>query len=104
MIKENLINKLSQNKLIYKNFFGEYKILISTSKSYQRGETFVSHLDMYEAHIWISDNIVQKSRDESFFKTGDFISDEYIISLFNINIKALIRNDKINKILERKKL
>lgn len=70
---------MERKKLIYKNFFGEYNILItkSTDGKYPSKYTLVPDIEIYNSHIWIHDNIVKKNHTEKeIFILDSFVNDD----------------------------
>lgn len=78
-------------KLIYKNFFGDYNILITQSidecaSKYGQIYTLVNDREIYDSHIWIHDNIVKKNFTlKKFFIIGSFISDDILKVIFKVD-------------------
>ena len=75
-------------KLIYKNFFGEFNILITetTDGKYPTKYTLIPDIEIYNAHIWINDNVVQKNHTgKEIFLLNSFVdSDELRNVLGNV--------------------
>ena len=71
-------------KLIYKNFFGKYNILITetTDGKYPSKYTIIPEIEIYNAHIWINDNIVKKNHTrEEIFVLNSFVDDSELRSV-----------------------
>ena len=83
-----MINDMERKKLIYKNFFGEYNILItkSTDGKYPSRYTLIPDIEIYNSHIWIHDNIIKKNHTpkENFIIDSIINDDELKIILGNI--------------------
>lgn len=110
----NFSNFSMKERIIYKNYLGDFKIIITETKNDRNIIDKKILQDIYLSDLWISNNIIKKSRD-GFFNKGDIWSNDYIEQLckwdkpfFIINIeqlmKKLIRNQKINIILNKNKL
>jgi hypothetical protein len=71
-------------KLIYKNFFGEYNILITISddgKTPHR-DTLIPDREIFNSHIWIHDNIVKKNHTgKEIFNLDSIVSDDELKSV-----------------------
>lgn len=76
---------MKYRKLIYKNFFGECNILITVSNDGKtpHRDTLIPDREIYEAHIWIHDNVVKKNhtRNENFI-LDSIVSNEDLKRLF----------------------
>lgn len=71
-------------KLIYKNFFGEHNILITetTDGKYPSRYTIIPEIEIYNAHIWINDNVVQKNHTgKEIFVVNSFVDDSELKSV-----------------------
>lgn len=74
-----------KKKLIYKNFFGRYKILITKTASEEKFIkcTLVPDIEIYNSHIWIHDNIINKNHTEKeIFILNSFIGDDELKKIF----------------------
>ncbi len=75
-------------KLIYKNFFGDCKILITKSNdgTTPHRDTLIPSSEIYESTIWIHDNIVNKnhSKNNKTFPLNSKISYEELENLLKI--------------------
>ncbi len=58
---------MTLHKLIYKNFFGKYKILITETSDgkHPNNCTLIPAIEIHDSHIWINDNIVRKNHTEN---------------------------------------
>ena len=66
-------------KLIYKNFFGEHNILVTetTDGKYPTRHTLIPENEIYNAHIWINDNVVQKNHiGKEIFVLNSFVDND----------------------------
>ena len=79
---------MERKKLVYKNFFGEFNILItkSTDGKYPSRYTLVPDVEIYDSHIWIHDNVVKKNhtRKEIFMLDSVVSEDELKKVLGNV--------------------
>ena len=76
-------------KLIYKNFFGEYNILITISNNGKTPhvDTLISSREIYQSHIWIHDNVVMKNHTgKEVFILGNQVSDDELKKVFGNTI------------------
>jgi hypothetical protein len=92
-------------RLVYKNFFGEFNILITktSNRDNSNRNTIISSIEIYNAHIWINDNVVKKNHiGQEFFILDSFISDDELENSFKFDILKLQRKLKLNKINEDK--
>ena len=73
-------------KLIYKNFFGEHNTLVTVSSDGKlpHREILVPDREIYEARIWIHDNVVVKLH----VKSGEI----------NLEQDELVGDDKLKKL------
>jgi hypothetical protein len=70
---------MKRKKLIYKNFFGEHRILVtkSTDGKYPSRYTLIPDIEIYDTHIWIHDNIVKKNHTgKEIFILDSVVSDD----------------------------
>jgi hypothetical protein len=74
-------------KLIYRNFFGEYNILVTISddgKTPHR-DTLIPDHEIYKSHIWIHDNIVKKNHTgKEIFILDSIVSDDELKRVLGI--------------------
>lgn len=75
---------MKYQKFIYRNFFGDYKVLISVSKDETSlpNDNTVPRSETYDAHIWFHNNKLVKNH------TGNS----------KLTIRSLIRNGELEEI------
>lgn len=77
---------MKKYKLLYKNFFGEFNILITetlSQKIQQYNPRVLDIREIYDAHLWINDNIVCKDfTGKELFLLNEKISDSRLTELF----------------------
>lgn len=81
-----MINK--KKKLIYKNFLGDYNILVTESviKKYPIDYTLVNDIEIDYAQIWIHDNILKRNRVNKLpFVQNDNISYDVLKLILGFN-------------------
>lgn len=87
--------ELKYRKLIYKNFFGEYNILITISSDGKtpHRDTLIPDREIYKSHIWIHDNVVKKNNTKKeILILGSFISDDELKKMFGDITNGLFIN------------
>lgn len=78
---------MKKYKLIYKNFFGEYNILITQTLSPRLQQYNIEHTlderEIYNAHLWINDNIVCKNHTgKEIFILNETLSNKRLVEIF----------------------
>jgi len=88
---KNNTNMRNKYKLIYKNFFGEYNIIVTetTDGKHPSRYVIIPEIEIYKAHVWINDNVVCKNHtDGEIFQLNDFIGNIELRNLFGFDVSA----------------
>ena len=76
-------------KLIYKNFFGKFNIIVTKTVNKKNPvDTFIPDRELFNAHIWVKDNVVVKNNSnfQDVFSLDKTISDD--------DLKILLSNSE----------
>jgi len=77
---------MEKSKIIYKNHFGDFNILITesvSSKNQEHHNSIACTREYYDAHVWVHDNIVKKNHTHSdLFPLNSFLDDDYLEEVF----------------------
>lgn len=80
---------MTKYHIIYKNYFGDFNILITKSvdSSVKNFSSIAYDREIFDAHIWINDNVVKKNHTgKDILPLDSTINDKELRELFKTNI------------------